>query len=252
MKREVGHHFLAKLGKRRLRPGGIEATDWLIAKAGIAAESQVLEVACNMGTTAIELARRVGCRITGIDMDARALEKAKRNIRAAGLAERIEVKQANALKLPFADASFDIVINEAMLTMLNQAAKLKAIAEYHRVLKPGGMLLTHDITYFKEDMKAELRELQETIHVQVEPLPVAEWERLFYSTGFAAVAHTTGPMSLMKPTGMLRDEGLLGSMRIAWNGLRKENRGQFQEMYRFFNRAGKDLHYIAVCSRKQG
>lgn len=252
MKKEVGHHFLAKLGKRRLRPGGIEATDWLIAKAGISAESQVLEVACNMGTTSIELARRVGCRITGIDMDAKALEKAKRNIREAGLVDRIEVKQANALKLPFADASFDIVINEAMLTMLNQAAKQKAIAEYHRVLKPGGMLLTHDITYFKDDMKAELRELQETIHVQVEPLPVADWERLFYDTGFAAVVHTTGPMSLMKPTGMLRDEGILGSLRIAWNGLRKENRGQFQEMYRFFNRAGKDLHYIAVCSRKRG
>ncbi len=30
--KEIGHNFLARLGKKRLRPGGIEATDWLIEK----------------------------------------------------------------------------------------------------------------------------------------------------------------------------------------------------------------------------
>jgi methyltransferase len=45
--------------------------------------------------------------------------------------------QGNAMKLPFDDNSFDIVINEAMLTMLPQISKEKAISEYFRVLKPG-------------------------------------------------------------------------------------------------------------------
>ncbi|RZI01387.1 SAM-dependent methyltransferase, partial [Staphylococcus condimenti] len=45
---EAGHTFLAKLGKTRLRPGGKEATDWLIDKGHFKKDKKVLEVACNM------------------------------------------------------------------------------------------------------------------------------------------------------------------------------------------------------------
>lgn len=251
MKKEVGHNFLAKLGKKRLRPGGTAATDWLIRQVQLGQDTQVLEVACNMCTTAIQLASQYRCRITGVDMDARALDKARQRIEAAGLADYITVQQANALKLPFADESFDLVINEAMLTMLNQNAKEKAVAEYCRVLKPGGILLTHDITYVKADLAEQLEELRRTIHVQVEPLQVQRWESLFHHAGFAQVTHHAGPMSLMSIRGMMRDEGLLGTLRVIRNGLRSENRQQFQQMFRFFNGPGRDLSYIAVCSRKQ-
>lgn len=250
LKKEVGHNFLAKLGKKRLRPGGVAATNWLIRHAKLNMDSRVLEVACNMCTTSIQLAREYQCQITGIDMDPRALAKAEQNIRDAKLEGYINVRQANAMKLPFEDHSFDVVINEAMLTMLNQAAKQKAVAEYFRVLKPGGVLLTHDITFAKENMAEELAELRKTIHVNVEPLPVADWEGLFNTTGFKQVEHATGTMSLMSITGMIRDEGFAGTLRIFKNALKKENRAQFKKMYTFFNTTGKDLNYIAVCSSK--
>lgn len=248
---EVGHNFLARLGKKRLRPGGAAATEWLIRQANLNANTRVLEAACNMCTTSIQLARDYHCHIIGIDMDAKALEKARDNIRNARLENYIEVRQGNAMKLPFADESFDVVINEAMLTMFNQTAKEKAVAEYFRVLKPGGVLLTHDITFTKKEMAETLAELRQTIHVQVEPLPVETWEKLFYSAGFAKVENATGPMSLMRVKGMIRDEGLLGLFRIVRNGLKPENRRQFKKMFSFFNAAGKELRYIAVCSRKK-
>lgn len=250
MKKEVGHNFLAKLGKKRLRPGGVVATNWLIQQANLGKDSHVLEVACNMCTTSIQLAQQYQCQITGIDMDSKALEKAKKNIKDANLETLIQVQQANAMKLPFENESFDVIINEAMLTMLNQKSKKKAIDEYYRVLKPGGLLLTHDITFTKEHMTELLSDLHQTIHVQVEPLPVAQWEQLFYGAGFAKVIHSSGDMSLMKLTGLIRDEGLLGAIRIVKNGLKKENRTQFKKMFSFFNTSGKDLQYIAVCSRK--
>ena len=56
-KEEVGHNFLARLGKTRLRPGGKLATDWLIANADFNANKKVLEVACNMCTTAIQIVK---------------------------------------------------------------------------------------------------------------------------------------------------------------------------------------------------
>ena len=99
-------------------------------------------MACNMCTPAIGLAKQYGCRIEGVDLDENALEKAKANIAANNLQDKIHVQRANAMKLPFKDNTFDIVINEAMLTMLPVEAKMKAVAEYFRVLKPGDFLLT--------------------------------------------------------------------------------------------------------------
>lgn len=137
-KEEVGHNFLARLGKTRLRPGGRKATEWLIANGDFSQDKKVLEVACNMGTTAIELASKFGCQIEGVDLDEVALEKARKNIAEKGLQDKIHLQRANAMKLPFEDNSFDIVINEAMLTMLPLEAKMKAVREYYRVLKPNG------------------------------------------------------------------------------------------------------------------
>ncbi len=71
----------------------------------------MLEVACNMCTTSIELAQTYGCSIEGVDMDPKTLEKARANIHEAGLDELVHVQQANAMKLPFPDDSFDIIIN---------------------------------------------------------------------------------------------------------------------------------------------
>ncbi|EOH1345741.1 SAM-dependent methyltransferase, partial [Citrobacter freundii] len=60
---KAGHTFLASLGKTRLRPGGVEATEWLFSQSQLTPGSQVLEVACNMATTAIELVQRFGCTV---------------------------------------------------------------------------------------------------------------------------------------------------------------------------------------------
>lgn len=95
-----------------------------------------------MATTAIELVQRFGCTVYAIDMDKTALSNARNNVAVNGLENHIHVMAANANTLPFADNSFDVVINEAMLTMYADKAKAKLIAEYYRVLKPGGRLLT--------------------------------------------------------------------------------------------------------------
>lgn len=41
-KEEIGHHFLARLGKTHLRPGGKRATDWLISQGNFSKNKQVL------------------------------------------------------------------------------------------------------------------------------------------------------------------------------------------------------------------
>ncbi|MFD1804267.1 class I SAM-dependent methyltransferase [Mixta tenebrionis] len=250
--KKAGHTFLASLGKTRLRPGGAEATEWLLAQAGLNPQSKVLEIACNMGTTSIELVSRFGCQVYAVDMDKQALGKAQENVAAAGLSDRIHISEANAHHLPFPDNSFDVVINEAMLTMYADKAKRRLVQEYYRVLKPGGCLLTHDImlTQGQLEVNADAR-LQQIVKSNVSPMSQENWQALFYQVGFTQVQTHNGPMSLMSPRGMIKDEGVARALRIAFNGLKnRENRQRFLGMFRYFRAQRRYMNYIACCSRK--
>lgn len=175
---EKGHEFLARIGKTRLRPGGAVATDWLLEKGNIKADSKVLEVACNMGTTLIHIAKKYGCDIIGVDLDEKAVEKAKKKVKDNDLEDKVKFMEGDAFKLPFEDESFDVVVNEAMLTMLLGDKKEKALKEYYRVLKPGGVVLTQDVVLITDDENRarELRiGLSRAINVNVEPLIETEW-----------------------------------------------------------------------------
>lgn len=249
---KAGHTFLVSLGKTRLRPGGAEATEWLIAQAGLNEQSRVLEIACNMGTTAIELVSRFGCHVHAVDMDKQALSKARDNVAGAGLSERIQLSEANAHHLPFPDNSFDVVINEAMLTMYADKAKQRLVQEYYRVLKPGGCLLTHDImlTHGPLPVSAD-SQLQQVIKSNVSPMSKAHWQQLFRQSGFSQVQTHNGKMTLMSPRGMIKDEGLLRTGKIIFNGMKnRENRQRFLSMLRYFHAQRKHMNYIVCCSRK--
>ncbi len=249
-KEEVGHHFLARLGKTRLRPGGKVATDWLIANGDFRKDKKVLEVACNMGTTAIEIAQQFGCQVIGIDLDEEALEKAQQNIKEHKVEELVQVQRANATKLPFEDNSFDIIINEAMLTMLPQEAKEKSIREYLRVLKPNGLLLTHDLLIDGNNREEVIAKLRDAINITVAPLNKQDWKDTFLNCGFRNVETFSGEMSLLSPKGLIQDEGVLGAMKVVGNALKPENRDTFKKMFQTFNDPENQLGFIAVCSQK--
>ncbi|OBX11678.1 hypothetical protein QV09_01180 [Gallibacterium salpingitidis] len=249
-KDEVGHSFLARLGKTRLRPGGRKATEWLISQGQFDQHKKVLEVACNMGTTAIGLVKQFGCKIEGVDLDETVLEKAKQNILLNQLQEKIHVQRANAMKLPFEDSSFDIVINEAMLTMLPVEAKKKAVQEYYRVLKPGGLLLTHDVMLNTNDSETIIQRLRDAINITVTPLTKEGWQEVFSSIGFQKINTFSGDMTLLSPKGLIYDEGIWGALKIIKNALKSENRTTFKKMFKVFNDPSKPLNFIAVCSQK--
>ncbi|MGV6988224.1 class I SAM-dependent methyltransferase [Testudinibacter sp. P80/BLE/0925] len=249
-KDEVGHNFLARLGKTRLRPGGRRATEWLIERGNFSAETQVLEVACNMATTAIGLAKQYGCQIEGIDLDEQALIKAEANIQRHGLQNKIHVRRANATKLPFVDNRFDVVINEAMLTMLPLEAKRKAISEYFRVLKPGGVLLTHDVMLTRDKDPEILEKLRHAINISVTPLSQHNWLELFRECGFARCESIHARMTLLSPKGIIYDEGINGTLKIIRNALKKQNFPTFKKMFKLFNDPQQRLNFIAVASYK--
>jgi ubiquinone/menaquinone biosynthesis C-methylase UbiE len=111
----------------------------LLKQADIAAGSRVLEVGCGTGNLSI-LAKRLNpaAEVTGIDPDPKALARAHRKAQRSRVVVRFDL--AYSEQLPFLDASFDRVLSALMLHHLDSNAKVPALREVCRVLKPGGSL----------------------------------------------------------------------------------------------------------------
>jgi ubiquinone/menaquinone biosynthesis C-methylase UbiE len=131
-------------GLEILHPGGIEKTDELAMMCGVAKDKEVLDIGCGKGTTACYLAEKYGCRVVGLDCSERMVEYSRTKAREKGLEERVRFRLGDALKLPFADESFDIVIAECTTTLLDKG---KAFAEFLRVTRRGGWIGDSEMTW---------------------------------------------------------------------------------------------------------
>lgn len=245
-KKILGHEFLRKLGKKRLRPGGIEATNFLLNHIDFKKELKILEVACNNGLNLSILSSKYpSCKFYGVDLDDKMIQEAKkRNL------SNVEFIRANAAKLPFEDDSIDCILNEAMLTMLPNTVKERVLSEYKRVLKKGGILLTHDIAIIDNEDKV-VEKLSNAVNISVSPMIIENWTKILNNNGFNIVEQKIGKLTLLNPLGLIKDEGLLTTIKIVFNGLKKENRDQFLNMKKTFTKLKNDMNYIAIVSKKR-
>lgn len=107
----------------------------LVEYADVRAGEQVLDVACGTGVVAVTAALR-GAQVKGLDLSPALLEDARRN--AAVVEAGIEFTEGDVEALPYADASFDVVLSQFGHMFAPRPAV--AVAEMLRVLKPGGRI----------------------------------------------------------------------------------------------------------------
>ena len=114
-----------------------------IQQLGLSTDKKLLDVACGAGGPALNIAGKTGCSVVGIDIHEQAIAAAKALAEQIGLQNRAEFRTANASeRLPFSDCEFDaITCIDAINHMPDRPGVL---ADWARVLKPGGRLLFTD------------------------------------------------------------------------------------------------------------
>ncbi len=110
---------------------------------GLSPGRLLLDVACGAGGPALRIAAVSGCSITGVDVHEQAIQTANSLADQRGLAERADFRTTDANgRLPFPDASFDAI---TCIDAINHFPKRpRVIAEWVRLLKPGGRILFTD------------------------------------------------------------------------------------------------------------
>jgi demethylmenaquinone methyltransferase/2-methoxy-6-polyprenyl-1,4-benzoquinol methylase len=109
---------------------------FLVSRIEAGPGDTVLDVASGTAAVAIELARRHGCKVVGVDQSREMLAEGRRRVAAAGLTERIELREARAEELPFEDAAFDGLTFTYLLRYVEDPAA--TMRELARVVRTGG------------------------------------------------------------------------------------------------------------------
>jgi SAM-dependent methyltransferase len=218
------HWLMARLGKRVLRPGGLELTRWLLEHASITPQDDVIELAPGLARTAALILARRPNSYTGIERDTRAAQFAERALASGGF-DGARILRADAASVPLADGAASLLVGEAMLSMQTAATKHAIIREAHRLLRPGGRYVIHELAVAPDSIDptqlARIHtDLSSAIHVGVRIGTVHDWQQWLEHAGFTVEEVTTAPMHLLEPGRLIRDEGLFGALRFAFNAMR--------------------------------
>lgn len=250
--RMPGHWLLARLGKRVLRPGGIELTRQMLDGLEIGRDDRVVELAPGMGATARLALAQEPASYVAVERDAAAVVGMRRMLR--GTVHRCLEGTALATGLDAGSAS--VIYGEAMLTMQTANQKTAIVREAFRVLRPGGRYGIHELALTPEDLpeadKEEVaRDLSRSIRVGARPLTLAEWRGLLASAGFEIAVEASAPMHLLEPSRIVADEGVLGTMRIAANiAVSPAARRRVLDMRGVFQRHMKRMCAVTIVARK--
>jgi hypothetical protein len=189
----------------------------------------------------------------GLERDTKAM-----NWAARGLPRRPSVTVAPGVadrtNLPAASAS--VVLGEAMLTMATSEQKGRIVAEAFRILRPGGRYGIHELCMVPDQIAQEQRwKIEQALYpifrVGARPLPAQEWKTLLADAGFQIVEIGYAPMHLLRLRRLIRDEGVVGALRMARNLLRDgEARQRVFEMRNVLERHGENLRGIFIVAKK--
>lgn len=160
----------------------LERLSRLVDSMDVAAGSHILDLGCGTGILFDMLRRKTGERgtVTGVDFSIQMVKRAHRNFPF----ENVNVVDADVVALPFADKTFDLSVGFRAFPHFED--KSKALAEIHRVLKPGGKLCFIHLVSSKQ---LAMHHHRQGGVVADDTIPTADqMQKLFAGAGFKNLA----------------------------------------------------------------
>jgi ubiquinone/menaquinone biosynthesis C-methylase UbiE len=205
--------FAAEVGLTK-HLGGLEATENLLELCHIGNDSYILDVGCGVGVTACYIARQVGCRVMGVDIMPRMVERSRQRAKREKLEKVVEFREADAQDLPFEEALFDAVITESVTAFPED--KQKTVNEYVRVTKPGGYVGLNETCWLKYPPPSEVVAwAAQDVGASVKPLTPETWTDLLVTAGLKNITAKTYAINTQtEAKGILQRYGLGESLKI--------------------------------------
>jgi ubiquinone/menaquinone biosynthesis C-methylase UbiE len=206
--------FAAEVGLTK-HFGGLEGTQKLVELCHIRADDYILDVGCGAGVTPCFLAKHFGCRVMGMDIRARMVERSEERAKREAVADRVEFRVADAQDLPFEDELFDIVITESVTSFPED--KQRAVDEYARVTRSGGYVGLAESTWLKVPPPPELVAwVSQDVGACVQPLTADEWKSLLDKAGLQDIKSQILPVDAKREAKLLFNRygysGMIGNM----------------------------------------
>jgi cyclopropane-fatty-acyl-phospholipid synthase len=125
--------------------------DLVCRKLALAPGMRLLDVGCGWGSLAIHAARRYGVDVVGISLSAEQVGLAQRRVAEAGLADRVTIRVQDYRAVD--DGPFDAISSVGMAEHVGRAAMPTYVAALFGLLRPGGRLLNHAISWTAGDTR---------------------------------------------------------------------------------------------------
>lgn len=183
--------------------GSLKATEEMLQLCHIDRNSYILDVGCGPGITPCYLAKTYGCRVAGVDIVPKMIERANELAQRKGVTTQCEFHVGDAQDLPFEDNIFDVVIVESVNDFLPD--RPKAFHEYVRVTKPGGYVGVNESTWLERTSGA----VDFMTGIGADALVEVEWIALLEEAGLQEiVAHAYPPNIREEAKGRLKRYGM--------------------------------------------
>jgi len=170
--------------------GGIEYVEVLASLSTITTQSRVIDVGCGLGGTARYLAAVHKCQVIGLDITPFRLKDAIRLTELLDLQALAQFVLADAIRIPFADDYFDVVIGQSAWSHIED--KLTLLKECYRVLTPGGTIAFEDSLEGSRPCPEEYKRAAKRRNAELQLVGVTadEYVRLLKAAGFTNISFT--------------------------------------------------------------
>jgi len=151
----------------RQGPGGNPETKLALDLLEIdkTAPLKIADIGCGTGASTLVLAEQLDAQITAVDFLPDFLEVLETRAKQKELSEKISTLCCSMENLPFNDAEFDVIWSEGAIYNIGFE---KGIKDWHRYLKPGGLLVVSEITWLTNFRPLEIQKYWEVEYSEID------------------------------------------------------------------------------------